>query len=72
MSKTKTSAKKSAAEPTTKPVIRAIRINQEILDAAKAYKKEKGVSFYMLGLTAISERLKREGYLKAAESGAGV
>jgi hypothetical protein len=44
--------------------IRAIRITPEILEAAKAYKKDKGVSFYRLGLEAISERLVKEGYLK--------
>lgn len=49
-------------------IIRAIRITQEILDAAKAYKKESGVSFYTLGYEAISERLVREGFLKVAET----
>ena len=44
--------------------IRAIRITPEILEAAKAYKKDKGVSFYRLGLEAITERLVKEGYLK--------
>ncbi len=44
--------------------IRAIRITPEILVAAKQLKKEKGISFYRLGLEAISERLVKEGYLK--------
>lgn len=57
-----------AQEPQGKPLIRAIRVSQEVLDAAKAYKKAKGVSFYQLGLNAISEVLRREGYLKAVES----
>lgn len=58
-------------EPQGKPLIRAIRVSQEVLDAAKAYKKATGTSFYTLGFEAISERLKREGYLKAVEAGAG-
>lgn len=57
--------------PQAKPLIRAIRVSQAVLDAAKVYKKEKGVSFYQLGLEAISERLNREGYLKGAEAGKG-
>ncbi|MBI4376339.1 MAG: hypothetical protein HY549_07795 [Elusimicrobia bacterium] len=61
-----------AQDPQGKPLIRAIRVSQEVLDAAKTYKKEKGVSFYQLGLSAISEVLRREGYLKAAEAGKGV
>ena len=86
MSKSKKSAKKPAAAaapiakpkttpeatgPAPKPIVRAIRVTAEVLAAAKTYRKEKGVSFYQLGLEAISERLKREGYLKAAEAGAG-
>lgn len=82
MSKSKKSAKKptaaaastakpEAAGPAPKPIVRAIRVTAEVLAAAKAYRKDKGVSFYQLGLEAISERLKREGYLKAAEAGAG-
>lgn len=84
MSKSKKSAKKSAAaaaptakptpeatSPAPKPIIRAIRVTAEVLAAAKAYRKDKGVSFYQLGLEAISERLKREGYLKAVETVAG-
>jgi hypothetical protein len=50
-----------------KPIIRAIRVTQEILDAAKAYKKAKGVSFYALGLEAISDRLVKEGFLTKAD-----
>lgn len=57
--------------PVPKPIVRAIRVSQELLDAAKAYKKATGTSFYSLGFEAISERLKREGYLKAVEAGAG-
>jgi len=47
-----------------KPIIRAIRVTAEVLDAAKAYKKAKGVSFYTLGMEAISDRLVKEGFLK--------
>lgn len=57
--------------PAPKPIIRAIRVSQELLDAAKTYKKATGTSFYTLGFEAISDRLKREGYLKAAEAGSG-
>lgn len=78
MSKSKKNGKKSApvaaASPEAsapKPIIRAIRVTQEILDAAKAYKKATGTSFYTLGFEAISDRLKREGYLKRAEVGTG-
>ena len=80
MSKSKKAAKKPAAaavpaakpapeatSPAPKPIVRAIRVTAEVLEAAKAYKKAKGVSFYQLGLEAISERLVREGYLKATE-----
>jgi hypothetical protein len=44
-------------------LIRAIRITPEILEAAKVYRRATGISFYQLGLEAISERLTREGYL---------
>ena len=84
MSKSKKSAKKSAATaaptakstaeaagPAPKMIVRAIRMTSEVLAAAKAYKKATGTSFYTLGFEAISDRLKREGYLKAAEAGAG-
>lgn len=47
-----------------RPIIRAIKINAAILEAARAYKQKTGISFYRLGLEAISEVLKREGYLK--------
>ena len=82
MSKSKKAAKKPAAVaaptakpqaapkiegPASKPIVRAIRVSQDLLDAAKAYKKATGTSFYTLGFEAISDRLKREGYLKAAE-----
>jgi hypothetical protein len=50
-----------------KPIIRAIRVTQEILDAAKEYKKAKGVSFYALGFESISERLVKEGFLKKGD-----
>ncbi|MBI5245502.1 MAG: hypothetical protein HY922_17710 [Elusimicrobia bacterium] len=59
---------KAPAGPTPKPMLRAIRVTQEVLDAAKAYKKATGKSFYALGLEAITEVLKHEGYLKTAES----
>ena len=84
MSKSKKAAKKTvtaaapaaktapeAAGPAPKPIVRAIRVSQALLDAAKAYKKATGTSFYTLGFEAISDRLKREGYLKAAEAVAG-
>ncbi|MHB2025097.1 MAG: hypothetical protein ACYCPQ_00455 [Elusimicrobiota bacterium] len=83
MSKSKKTAKKTApaaakpkaaAEnqgPAHKPILRAIRVTPELLEAAKAYKKATGKSFYALGREAISERLEREGYLKAAEAGVG-
>lgn len=81
MSKSKKSTKKTATAatapttksateasgPAAKPIIRAIRVTEEVLAAAKAYRKDKGVSFYQLGMEAISERLARDGYLKAAE-----
>ena len=51
--------------------IRAVRITPEILDAAKQLKKDKGISFYKLGLEAISERLIREGYLKESAKSQG-
>lgn len=83
MSRSKKSAKKPAAAaptakpaseatgPAPKPIVRAIRVTAEVLEAAKAYKKAKGVSFYQLGFEAISERLARDGYLKANEAVAG-
>ncbi len=82
MSKSKKNGKKTAAAPAAKqaapkpegppkPIVRAIRVTQDLLDAAKAYKKATGTSFYSLGFEAISDRLKREGYLKAAEAGSG-
>ena len=82
MSKSKKSAKKTAPVakpsaasqpegPAPKPIIRAIRVTADVLAAAKTYRKDKGVSFYQLGLEAISERLVREGYLKTAEAKAG-
>ncbi|MCG3204282.1 MAG: hypothetical protein KCHDKBKB_00997 [Elusimicrobia bacterium] len=45
-------------------MVRAIRVTPELLEAAKAYKKASGKSFYALGLEAISDRLVREGFLK--------
>ena len=49
--------------PKPERLIRAIAVTREVLDAAKAYKRAHGVSFYQLGLEAISERLEKEGYL---------
>ena len=63
-------AQEPQGRPEPKPIIRAIRVTAELLAAAKVYKKATGTSFYALGCEAISERLKREGYLKGAESGA--
>ena len=80
MSKKKKSAptesgKKKAVEQTAgvkplkeRPMLRAIRVTPELLDAAKEYKKATGKSFYALGLEAISERLEKEGYLKGSKS----
>ncbi|OIO06964.1 MAG: hypothetical protein AUJ52_11165 [Elusimicrobia bacterium CG1_02_63_36] len=64
----KPKATTATASPGPKPIIRAIRVTAEVLAAAKVYRKEKGVSFYQLGLNAISEVLRREGYLKVVES----
>jgi len=58
----------TAKTPKERPMLRAIRITPEILEAAKAYKKATGKSFYALGLEAITERLVKEGYLKEAKS----
>jgi len=61
-----------AQAPTTekKPkehlMVRAIRVTPTLLEAAKAYKKASGKSFYALGLEAITERLVREGFLKGS------
>lgn len=52
-------------------LIRAIRVKPEMLEAAKAYKKATGISFYRLGEESIAAVLIKEGYLKAAEAGAG-
>ena len=64
-------AKGGVAASTANTLVRAIRVTPDILAAAKAYKKATGKSFYALGREAISERLEREGYLKAAEAGVG-
>lgn len=70
MSKSKKTMKKAAGEaPAAKPILRAIRVTPELLAAAKAYKEATKTSFYALGLEAISERLEREGYLRAAKTG---
>lgn len=52
-------------------LIRAIRVKPEMLEAAKAYKKATGISFYRLGEESIAAVLIKEGYLKAAKVGAG-
>ena len=41
-----------------------------MLEAAKAYKKATGISFYRLGEESIAAMLIKEGYLKAANAGA--
>ncbi|MBI4376518.1 MAG: hypothetical protein HY549_08720 [Elusimicrobia bacterium] len=51
-------------------LIRAIRVKPEMLEAAKAYKKATGISFYRLGEESIAAVLIKEGYLKAAKVGA--
>ena len=59
---------KNGAEPNVKPdgkpIIRAIKINASILEAAKKLKVERGISFYRLGLESLTEKLVKEGYLK--------
>lgn len=52
-------------------LIRAIRVKPEMLEAAKAYKKATGISFYRLGEESIAAVLIKEGYLKGAKVGAG-
>ncbi len=52
-----------SVQPKGRPMLRAIRITPELLEAAKAYKKVTGVSFYRLGLEAITDRLVKEGYI---------
>lgn len=52
-------------------LIRAIRVKPEMLEAAKAYKKATGISFYRLGEESIAAVLIKAGYLKAAKVGAG-
>lgn len=51
------------APPKSERLIRAIAVTKEILEAAKAYKRATGISFYQLGHDTISERLVKEGYL---------
>ena len=51
-------------------LIRAIRVKPEMLEAARAYKKATGISFYRLGEESIAAMLIKEGYLKAANAGA--
>ena len=53
----------TAVEEKKRTLIRAVRITPEILEAAKVYRRATGISFYQLGLEAISERLTKEGYL---------
>lgn len=48
----------------TRPPLRAIRVDDQLLKAAKDYKKANGTSFYTLGYEAVRERLVREGFLK--------
>lgn len=54
----------SEKKPKERPMLRAIRVTPELLEAAKEYKKASGKSFYALGLEAITERLVKEGFLK--------
>lgn len=54
------------ATPKRKPMLRAIRVTPEVLNAAKSYKKSTGMSFYALGLESIADRLAKEGFLKKA------
>lgn len=69
------SGKKKAAglatgekQPKERPMLRAIRVTPELLEAAKEYKKTTGKSFYALGLEAITERLVKDGFLKEAKA----
>jgi len=65
-SKSTMGGERPAQNGKNRPMLRAIRITQEILDAAKTYKKSTGISFYLLGLEAITDRLEKEGFLKKA------
>ncbi|MCB4757309.1 MAG: hypothetical protein LHV69_09845 [Elusimicrobia bacterium] len=47
-----------------RPLLRAIKVTREVLEAAKTYKKSTGISFYQLGLESITDRLTKEGFLK--------
>ena len=49
-------------------MLRAVVVTPTILEAARAYKRATGVSFYQLGREAIAEKLAKEGYLDAAPS----
>ena len=66
--KTKNDAKnggeQNAKSNNDQTLIRAIRITPQILEAARKLKIERRISFYRLGLEAITERLVKEGYLK--------
>ena len=64
VSNSETQASEIEKKPKERLMVRAIRVTPELLDAAKAYKKASGKSFYALGLEAISERLVKEGFLK--------
>jgi hypothetical protein len=54
----------AAETPKGRPPLRAIRVDDQLLKAAKEYKKASGKSFYTLGYEAVRERLVREGFLK--------
>ena len=62
-----TAPEPALTSPKSERLIRAIAVTREILEAAKAYKRVTGISFYQLGLETISERLVKEGYLKRTE-----
>lgn len=55
-------------KPKERLMVRAIRVTPALLEAAKAYKKASGKSFYALGLEAITERLVREGFPPESKS----
>jgi len=57
-------APEAPAQPKGRPMLRAIRVSPQLLEAAKAYKRATGISFYQLGLEAITDRLVKEGYLE--------
>jgi len=50
--------------PKERPQLRAIRVDDQLLEAVKDYKKSTGISLYTLGYEAVRDRLIKEGFLK--------